>query len=178
MQDKPRVLVLTTGGTIEKAYDESDGTLLNRGSYVSRIIEDTLRLPYTEVVVKSILSKDSLNMGPSDRRLICHNITRHLFQPVVILHGTDTMEKTAQYCYENIHEPKYPIIFTGAMKPLEMKGSDAIQNLTEALMAAKIVEPGVYISFHNRLFKAPGVRKNRQLNTFETHSQQTSFDRA
>ena len=53
------------------------------------------------------------------------------------------------------------------MKPLGFEDSDALQNVTEALFAARLVKPGVYISFHNRLFTVPGVRKNKELGTFQ-----------
>ena len=45
---------------------------------------------------------------------------------------------------------------------------DALQNITEALFAAKVSPPGFYISFHNQLFTVPNVRKNKQLGTFES----------
>jgi L-asparaginase len=46
--------------------------------------------------------------------------------------------------------------------------SDALQNVVEALYAAKIVAPGFYISFHNQLFVVPHVTKNRDKRTFES----------
>ncbi|TNF00611.1 MAG: asparaginase, partial [Deltaproteobacteria bacterium] len=46
--------------------------------------------------------------------------------------------------------------------------SDARQNVTEALLASKILPAGIYISFHNRIFKVPNVRKNKKLGTFES----------
>jgi len=53
------------------------------------------------------------------------------------------------------------------MKPLGFDDSDAAQNVIEALYAAKILAPGIYISFHNQIFNPPFVRKNRDKRTFE-----------
>ena len=86
--------------------------------------------------------------------------------PMVVLHGTDTMAKTAQFIQQNLG-PRVPVVFTGAMKPMGFDDSDATQNVLEAMMAAKILSPGIYISFHNRIFTVPGVRKNKEQGTFE-----------
>ena len=89
--------------------------------------------------------------------------------PIVVVHGTDSMAQTVEFCYDRLMDDglTVPIIFTGAMKPVEFLDSDAVQNLTEAVMASKILAPGIYISFHGRIFEAPNVRKNYQKGTFE-----------
>ena len=170
MQTTP-ISILTTGGTIEKSYSEFDGTLLNRTSLVRTHLLKRLRLPYSQVRVKDLLSKDSLYMTNEDRRFIYTQVESELAEgrAVVVLHGTDTMEHTAKFCLENIKNLAHPVVFTGAMKPLGFDDSDAQQNFTEALYAAAVVASGVYISFHGKLFKVPNVRKNKALGTFETY---------
>ena len=161
---------MTTGGTIEKSYDEFDGSLANRESQIRDRILKRLRLPYTKISVFSLMAKDSLHMTDYDRTLILKTIETHLpkEKPIVILHGTDTMAKTAKLVFENLNDQlKVPIVFTGAMKPMGFEDSDASQNVTEALLAAKVMSPGVYISFHNRVFELPNVRKNKEKSTFE-----------
>lgn len=162
------VIVLTTGGTIEKTYDEFDGTLENRESQIRNRILKRLRMPYTHLHVYSLMSKDSLHMNDFDRSVILKSLKLHMEKghPMVILHGTDSMAKTAEHIYKNLR-PSVPIVFTGAMRPMGFEDSDATQNTTEALLAAQLIQPGVYISFHNRLFQVPGVRKNKMLRTFE-----------
>ena len=54
---KSRIIVLTTGGTIDKSYDEFDGSLQNRGSEIKRDLIGRLRLPYTELEVMSLMAK-------------------------------------------------------------------------------------------------------------------------
>ena len=163
------IVVITTGGTIEKTYDESDGSLANRESVIKARIMSRLRLPYTGLQVFSVMNKDSLFMTDDDRSLLIQFIKSQLEKniPIVILHGTDTMAVSAERCFQDIKGPKVPIIFTGAMKPLGFEDSDALQNVTEALLASKIVSPGIYLSFHGRVFKVPGVKKNRHRGTFE-----------
>lgn len=173
-QPKQEVLVMTTGGTIEKTYDEFDGSLANRESQIKQRILSRLRLPHTEIRVFSLMAKDSLHMTDYDRTLILKTIQNHLpkNKPIVILHGTDTMAKTATLVFNALKDSKeltVPIVFTGAMKPMGFEDSDSYQNVTEALLAVKILKPGVYISFHNRVFELPKVRKNKEKRTFESY---------
>ncbi len=161
--------MITTGGTIEKSYDECDGSLGNRESIIRKWVFEGLRQPYTDIELFSILSKDSLDMDDDDRDFLCKCIERHLDQkkPILVLHGTDTMETSAAYCLEKLKKVGVPVVFTGAMKPLGFVDSDAKQNVTEALLACKLLKPGIYISFHCRIFEVPDVRKNRDKRTFE-----------
>lgn len=164
---KKKIFVITTGGTIEKIYDEESGTLSNRGSVLDEMLR-RLRLPYTSVQSYDLLCKDSLEMTDKDRQMIylaVDNLLEHKV-PIIILHGTDTMAKTAQYLYDRLPELPIPIIFTGAMKPFGFENSDALQNFTEALMAAHLVEPGIYISMHGCIHKLPGVEKSKEKGTF------------
>lgn len=163
------ILIITTGGTIEKTYDEFDGSLENRGTSIRNRILSKLRLPYTNIIVHPLLSKDSLYMDDNDRDLIAETIKVDLKRkaPIVILHGTDTMALTANYCFERIKDLSVPVVFTGAMVPMGFDDTDATQNVTEAMLAAKLLPPGFYISFHNQIFKVPHVQKNKEKRTFE-----------
>jgi len=80
---------------------------------------------------------------------------------VVITHGTDTMVETGLVLKKNLTELTAPIIMTGAMTPLGFEGSDGLQNLTESLLAARILGPGVWLVMHNQVFPIDGVRKDK-----------------
>lgn len=164
-----KILVFATGGTIEKTYNEFDGSLENRGTSIKNRILSKLRLPGTQIEVQSLMSKDSLYMTDQDREFICQNIKAHVDgpHPIVVLHGTDTMTVTAEFCQKKLLKPKIPIVFTGAMIPMGFDDSDATQNVTEALYATRFLEPGFYIAFHNQIFEVPHVRKNKEKSTFE-----------
>jgi L-asparaginase len=163
------ILIITTGGTIEKTYDEFDGSLENRGASIKNRILSKMRLAYTNINVLPLMSKDSLYMDDNDRKLICETIQEQLQNntPIVILHGTDTMALTASYCFQRIQGLNVPVVFTGAMIPMGFDDTDATQNVTEALLAAKLLHAGIYISFHNQIFKVPHVQKNKLKRTFE-----------
>ena len=166
-----KVVLITTGGTIEKTYDEQAGTLINRRSIVGRML-DELRLEETEVVTLPVLSKDSLEMTEEDRGRIVGAVNAALEiagrpgDGIVVLHGTDTLALTGERLYERIGEPPVPIVLTGAMRPFEMKQSDALQNLTESVFACGVLPPGVYCVAHGRVLQFPGVRKEASRGTF------------
>ena len=170
MQNKAQdVIIITTGGTIEKTYNEFDGSLENRGTSIKNRILSKMRLPYTNIQVHALLSKDSLYMTDQDRELIQQTVAEkmNLHCPLVVLHGTDTMHLSARHCFEKIPHPQVAVVFTGAMIPMGFDDSDAAQNVTEALLAAKLLSPGFYISFHNQIFQVPHVQKNKDKGTFE-----------
>lgn len=163
------VVIITTGGTIEKTYDEFDGSLQNRGTSIKNRILSKMRLPYTNILVHPLMSKDSLYMTDQDREEIAATVQAEMKQghPMVVLHGTDTMSVSAEYCFNKLPKPTVAVVFTGAMIPMGFDDSDATQNVTEALLAAKLLPPGFYISFHNQVFALPNVRKNKEKGTFE-----------
>lgn len=167
-----KITLITTGGTIEKTYDESSGELVNRRSIVRRML-DELRLEETEVNVFELLSKDSLEMTAADRNRILEAVRATgaceegaPATGIVVLHGTDTLALTGEHLQAHLGQPCVPVVLTGAMRPFEMKRSDALQNLTEALFATGVLAPGVYCVAHGRVLPFPGVRKDPERGTF------------
>jgi len=166
-----RVTLITTGGTIEKTYDEQTGELENRRSIVRRMLEE-LRLEDTEVSVLELMSKDSLVMDDQDRHRVVEAVrlagadSDGLCAGVVVLHGTDTLCTTGELLAAELPTPHVPVVLTGAWRPFEMKRSDALQNLTEAIFATGVLAPGVYCVAHSRTLRFPGVRKDRTRGTF------------
>ncbi len=164
-----KIYCITTGGTIEKTYDKRDGSLANRDSILEKLILKRLKTPHTDIEVVPIMNKDSLDMANEDRLLIL-NTVRELSEkkaPIVVVHGTDTMTKSAEFCAQNLKNLKVPVIFTGAMIPLGFVETDAFQNISEAFLAAKILSAGIYLVFHNQVFLAGHVVKNHEKVTFD-----------
>jgi L-asparaginase len=171
LNEKFRITVITTGGTIDKTYDAVAGALENRGTVMKDKVFAKLKLPYTAVDIYPIMSKDSLYMTDHDRRYLSQSISSFAAKgnPIVVIHGTDTMTVSAKFCLKEIPYIQVPVVFTGAMLPQGYDESDALQNVTEALIVCKLLKPGFYLSFHNRVFEAKNTRKNRDLMTFENY---------
>jgi L-asparaginase len=161
------IYVLTTGGTIEKMYSERAGTVVNDASKIGQYL-DMLRLPDTDVQVVPVMNKDSLEMTAEDRAVLVERMATLLPAgcPMVISHGTDTMAETGIYIQRAFPALAVPVILTGAMRPLGFEHSDGLQNLTESLLAARLLAPGVYIVIHGQVFPADNAVKDRDLGTF------------
>jgi len=76
------------------------------------------------------------------------------------------MAKTGELLNRELTGLQIPVILTGAMRPYKFRKSDALQNVTESLLAARLVSPGVYVVMHNRVLRFPGVVKDRESLTF------------
>jgi L-asparaginase len=162
-----RVALISTGGTIEKTYDELRGVLENQVSVLD-IMLASLELRGIEVHRVALMNKDSLDMSPEDHTLIARSAAQlaATHDGVVVVHGTDRLAVSGHRVVELAGTPPSPIVFTGAMRPYELRSTDALQNLTEALLAVQLVKPGVYVAMHNQVLQFPGVIKDVQRRTF------------
>ena len=166
-----RVALLTTGGTIEKRYVEQAGSMENTEPQMRRCLS-MLRLPGTEILLEELMNKDSLRMTPPDRDRIARHVLLHATAgtPVLVTHGTDTVVETGLVVEaalaQLIQRPIVPVVFTGAMTPFGIEGSDALQNLTEALLATRLLPAGVFLAFHGEIFPIAQVHKDREQSRF------------
>jgi len=162
-----RTYLLTTGGTIEKVYSEQSGVVENRAAKLEGYLQ-RLRLPDSEIRTIQLMNKDSLEMTDADRAEVRGRVAELLSEgaPIVISHGTDTMVETGMFLERSFPQLKAPVILTGAMTPLGFEGSDGLQNLTESLLAARLLSPGVYVVMHGQVFPVSKVRKDKQKTTF------------
>lgn len=161
------IYVLSTGGTIEKVYSEHTGSVANVSSKIDRYLR-LLRLPDAEINIVPLMNKDSLEMTGADRLLLLGMVRAILKEnaPMLITHGTDTMVETGLYLQRALSKVEVPIVMTGAMTPLGFEGSDGLQNLTESLLAVRLLSPGIYVVIHGQVFPIDQVRKDHTLSRF------------
>ena len=162
-----RLTILTTGGTIDKTYDEFQGSLRNSHTVLD-VILDSLRIPDLFVRHIEVMHKDSLDMTEEDREIIAKAVcdAAPTSDGVVVLHGTDTLSETGEQLCRECVDLEIPVILTGAMRPYEFRDTDAMQNVTEALLAVRMFDRGIHVAMHNRVLSFPGVIKDRQALTF------------
>jgi L-asparaginase len=161
------IYLITTGGTIEKVYFEPSGTAANFTSKIDRYLQ-LLRLPDAEINVVPLMNKDSLQITDQDRVLLLGMVRAVLKEntAIVITHGTDTMVQTGIYLQRALPQLPVPIVMTGAMTPLGFEGSDGLQNLTESLLAVRILAPGIHVVMHGQIFPIDRVRMDHALSRF------------
>jgi L-asparaginase len=155
------VLVLTTGGMIDKQYFDALSKYQITDSIVTRLLEVArVRHPYR---VEEVLRKDSIDITPEDRAQIVEHVGRAQLSRIVITHGTDTMTVTAA-ALASI--PDKTIVLTGALAPARFSESDAAFNLGMAFATAQTAAPGVYIAINGSVFRGAEVVKNHELGCF------------
>jgi L-asparaginase len=161
-----RIALISTGGTIEKTYDALEGKLANRVSVLDMMLA-SLELRGIEITRVALMNKDSMDMTPADHELIAQAAHHHAAEHdgVVIVHGTDRLTTSGEALLER-GVPAVPCVLTGAMRPYELRSTDSLQNLTEALTAVQLVGPGVYVAMHNQVLQFPGVVKDFDQMTF------------
>jgi len=155
-----RIALVSTGGTIEKTYDELQGVMKNELSNLDVLLA-SLELHGVELVRVPLMNKDSLDMSEADHDAIAHTALHmaETYDGVVVVHGTDRLAVSGERAVAG-GSPRAPIVFTGAMRPYELRTTDATQNVTEALLAVQLLPPGVYLAMHNQVLAFPGVVKD------------------
>lgn len=164
---KHRIALISTGGTVEKTYDELDGVLHNALSVLDIMLASML-LEGVEIVRVPLMNKDSVHMTDEDHTLIANTAESMSagHDGIVVVHGTDRLAQTGDRIAELLGTPRVPVVLTGAMRPYMLRNTDAQQNLTEALLAVQILDPGVYCVMHNKVLEFPGVEKDYNRGTF------------
>ena len=162
-----RLALISTGGTIEKTYDELSGVLENEVSVLD-VMLGSLELRGVSIERIALMNKDSLDLTPEEHTLIATTALAYAdsHDGVVVVHGTDRLSVTGERICELAPRCGVPIVLTGAMRPYLLRNTDALQNLTEALLAAQVLSPGVYVAMHSQVHRFPGVKKDRGLGTF------------
>ena len=162
MQQKKRILLLATGGTI--ASRKSDNGLKPQITpeelieYIPQVKE------ICDVEAVQLLNLDSTNMEPAHWKLMVHAIWEHYddFDGFVIAHGTDTMAYTAAALSYMVQNTKKPIVITGAQKPIDLEITDAKSNLIDSfLYAADDRSQGVQIVFDGKVIAGTRAKKVR-----------------
>jgi L-asparaginase len=157
----PPIVVLTTGGTIDKTYFDALSKYQVGESVVQKLLEIG-RVTYPFRIVEA-LRKDSLDLTPEDRETLRAKVAELPTTRVVITHGTDTMTETARVM-ASIRDKT--IVFTGSLSPARFSESDATFNLGMAFATVQVAAPGVYIAMSGQVFRADKVRKDHAAGRF------------
>jgi L-asparaginase len=162
MNNEPEpIVVITTGGTIDKVYFDALSTFQVGEPAVTRLLHAAHVAHPFQVI--ELLRKDSLELTDEDRRRLCEQVAALEGSRVVVTHGTDTMTTSAQAlaCIGG-----KTIVLTGALAPARFHESDAPFNLGMAFAAVQTLPHGVYIAMSGQVFRGDQARKDRVLGRF------------
>lgn len=136
---KPRILIIYTGGTIGMIEDPETHAL--KPFDFSHLIDNVPKVKKLNYVIDHVQFEnpiDSSDMKPS----LWQDMARHIsenydhYDGFVVLHGTDTMAYTASalsFMLENLDKP---VIITGSQLPIGEVRTDGEENLITALQIA------------------------------------------
>ena len=159
------LLILTTGGTIDKLYFDALSEYQIGDSVVERLLRTArVALPFR---VAELMRKDSLELTDADRQAIVDAVAAAPETRIVITHGTDTMTDTARALAGAIAGVQgKTVVLVGALAPARFAESDASFNLGMAVATAQVASPGVWIAMNGTVFDGAKVRKDRSINSF------------
>ena len=159
----PATRIIVTGGTFDKHYDAIKGELTFKESHLPAILSQSRVTVPVQIEVNQLI--DSLQMKDEHRQSVLAACKAAPEAAIVVVHGTDTMVETAQVVGRA--GLAKTVVFTGAMIPYAVQGSDALFNLGFALALAQTMPHGAYIAMNGRVFPWGNVRKDRGEGVFE-----------
>ena len=157
------LLIVTTGGTIDKIYFDDKSDYQIGDPQIGMILRE-LGVTFRFTVIP-ILRKDSLHITDQDRELVRATIAAQPARHVLVTHGTDSMVATGMVLRSITDKT---IVMTGALSPARFRGSDAEFNIGCAIGAVQCLPAGVYIAMNWLIWDPARVRKNVAANRFET----------
>lgn len=181
-EPKPRVYLFGTGGTI--SFVGETRTDFANYSYRGRqlaIQEMLARVPeaesLAEVVAEQVINVGSTEVYPSHWLTLAQRINAQFANDseaagAVVTHGTATLEETAYFLNLTVRDRR-PVVVTGAMRPPSAMGTDADNNLLDAVRvaaAAPSAGRGALVVLNNEIQSARDVTKtdSYRLETFQS----------
>lgn len=159
------LLIIVTGGTLDKVHDSQTESLAFAKDGSTQV-PDLLALGRCVFPrIQRIMLKDSLDFEDADRDAIVEAVRTAPESAIVVTHGTGTMGQSARWLAERVTGKT--VVFTGAMRPHSLSFSDASFNLGGAVIAAQILDPGVYGVMNGRVFPAERLNKNTEQGRFD-----------
>lgn len=155
------LLIVTTGGTIDKIYFDALSEYQVGNTQTARLLEiGRVAAPF-EIV--ELMRKDSLELTDADRATIVAAVSSADVDRIIITHGTDTMTVTAEALAGIAGKT---IVLVGALAPARFAESDATFNLGMAFATAQVAPPGIYLTMNGSVFRAGEVVKDRARGAF------------
>ncbi len=150
MNEKKKILLLTTGGTIA-SVPGGEGLEPHRSGVMERELRQLQT--YYDITVLDIMCLDSSNIRPEEWQQIARTIfeKRAGFDGIVVSHGTDTMAYTASAVTFMLPDIDLPVVFTGSQLPLADMLSDGPDNLRTAFAMAASGAAGIFLAFDRKV---------------------------
>jgi L-asparaginase len=136
---RPRVLIITTGGTIASRRDPVTGAVSTAASGEEFLDIVPEARDITDLEVEHFASVNGWNMTPAMMFDLSETLNQRLQRPdlagVVVTHGTDTVEETS-YLIDLRLQSEKPVAFAVALRNISELSPDGPRNLADAISVA------------------------------------------
>jgi glutamyl-tRNA(Gln) amidotransferase subunit D len=137
--DLPRIVIMSTGGTIASRVDYRTGAVRSAlsASDLYGVVPELSDLAQVDTQILFSLYSENITSEhwATMAKTIAHHI-EHGAKGVVVAHGTDTMAYTAAALSFALQNLPVPVIVVGAQRSSDRPSSDAATNLIGAVKAA------------------------------------------
>jgi L-asparaginase len=159
------IIIISTGGTFNKTYNRVDGTFeIERESRAIKEICERWLCRYRFKLIE-IISKDSLDMDDEDREILSKIVKAQSSRKILIVHGTDTMETTANFLANRIREKE--VVLVGSMVPFSIDKVEATANFALGVGFLRAnSRAGVFIAMHSLVLPFKEIYKDRESGVF------------
>ncbi|CAI8014540.1 Glutaminase-asparaginase [Geodia barretti] len=136
-----------------------------------------------EVIAEQVINVGSTEVYPSDWLTLANRINARFNEDAeaagaAVTHGTATLEETAYFLNLTVHDAR-PVVVTGAMRPPSAMGTDADNNLMDAIHVASARQSagrGALVVLNNEIQAARDVTKTDSYRTERRHTADSEFD--
>jgi L-asparaginase/archaeal Glu-tRNAGln amidotransferase subunit D len=187
-ENLPKILLLSTGGTIASKVDYRTGAVTPAlsASELYEAVPEIAKIANVDAEV--LFSEYSENLQPDHWKGIAKkldSVAKSDYAGIIIAHGTDTMHYTSSFLSFALSGFPIPIALVGSQRSSDRPSSDAALNLiaaTKFLTESKT--NGIYVIMHNdsnddtiACHKGTRVRKNHtsKRGAFETVGDDPAF---
>lgn len=161
-----KILIMSTGGTFNKIYDPVKGEFIIDTE--SQALRKIAKKWLCEFEILNLIGKDSLDMNNHDRLELLATINQSEYHHILIVHGTDTMDVTAEYLADA--ELEKCIVLTGAMVPYSVDPVEATANLCSAYGYLNALgQEGIFIAMNGLMGPYDRIKKDRFKGKFTAH---------
>ncbi len=152
-QSLPKILLLSTGGTIASKIDYRTGAVTPALSAedLNAAVPELAEIANIDTEV--LFSEYSENLEPEHWKKIAEKLDSHAksdYKGIVVAHGTDTMQYSAAFLSFALAGYPIPIVLVGSQRSSDRPSSDAALNLISSMRF--IIESntrGVFVVMHH-----------------------------
>lgn len=149
----PKILLLSTGGTIASKIDYRTGAVTPALSAEDLNTSVPELAEIANIDTEVLFSEYSENLEPEHWKKIAEKLDSHAktdYKGIVVAHGTDTMQYSAAFLSFALAGYPIPIVLVGSQRSSDRPSSDAALNLISAVrFVVETNTQGVFVIMHH-----------------------------